>query len=74
MAVENHKNCTQRQFDCTKEARKLHHNLGTPTMQNFKALLKANMIANYPVTTEDINTSEKNFGPLMSSLKGKSAR
>ena len=48
---ENRKNYTQRQFDRAKLARKLYHNVGTPTVQNFKSLLKANMIANCPVTT-----------------------
>jgi hypothetical protein len=72
--AENRKNYTQRQFDRAKEARKLYHNLGTPTVQNFKALLKANMVANCPITTEDVDIAEKIFGPSMSSLKGKSTR
>ena len=72
--AENRKNCTQRQFDRAKMARKLYHNLGTPTVQNFKSLLKANMIANCPVMAEDVNIAEKIFGPSVSSLKGKSAR
>ena len=65
---------TQRQFDRAKVARKLYHNVETPTVENFKALLKANAIANCPVTTKDVTIAEKIFGPSMSSLKGKSTR
>ena len=71
---ENRKNYTQCQFEHAKLARKLHHNVGTPTVKNFKSLLKANMIKNCPVTIEDVNIAEKIFRPLMSSLKGKSMR
>jgi hypothetical protein len=43
-------------------------------MNNFKSLLEINVIQNFPVTVEDVNISEKIFGPDMSSLKGKSTR
>ena len=72
--AENRLNYTQRQFERAKEARKLYHNVGTPTVPNFKLLLKTNMIANCPVTSEDVDIAEKIFGPSMSSLKGKSTR
>ena len=48
--------------------------VGTPTMDNFKSLLRMNVIQNCPVTVEDINIAEKLFEPDMSSLKGKSTR
>ena len=74
VAAENRKNCAQQQFDCAELARKLCHNLGAPAVESFKSLLKANMIANCPVTTKDVNVAEKIFGRSVSSLKGKSAR
>jgi hypothetical protein len=74
MVAENRKGYTLRQFKCAKEARKLYHIVGTPTMNNFKSLLRMNVIQNFPVTVEDVNISEKIFGPDMSSLKGKSTR
>eukprot|EP00978_Attheya_sp_CCMP212_P000843 scaffold1766_cov39-Attheya_sp.AAC.3 len=43
-------------------------------MDNFKSLLRMNIIKNCPVTTEDVNIAEKIFGPDVSSLKGKSTR
>ena len=71
---ENRAGYTQRQFERAKKARELYHNVGTPTIENFKALLKMNAIKNCPVTTEDVNIAEKIFGKDMSSLKGKSTR
>jgi hypothetical protein len=72
--AENRKGYTLRQFERAKQARKLYHIVGTPTMNNFKSLLWMNVIQNCPVTVEDVNISKKIFGPDMSSLKGKSTR
>ena len=36
---ENRKGYTLRQFERAKEARRLYHIVGTPTMDNFKSLL-----------------------------------
>jgi hypothetical protein len=72
--AENRKGYTLRQFERAKEARKLYHIVGTPTTNNFKSLLRMNIIQSCPVTVEDVNISEKIFGPDMSSLKGKSTR
>jgi hypothetical protein len=72
--AENRKGYTLRQFERSKEARKLYHIVGTPAMNNFKPLLQMNVIQNFPVTVEDVNISESIFGPDMSSLKGKSTR
>ena len=72
--AENRKGYTLRQFERAKTARKLYHNIGTPTVTNFKALLRSNAIKDCPVTVEDVNIAEKIFGPDISSLKGKSTR
>ena len=45
-----------------------------PTIENFKLLVKTNMIRDCPITIKDINNAEKIFGPSISSLKGKSTR
>jgi hypothetical protein len=74
MVAENRKGYTLHQFERAKEARKLNHIVGTPTMNNFNSLLRMNVIQNCPVTVEDVNISEKIFGPDMSTLKGKSTR
>jgi hypothetical protein len=72
--AKNRKGYTLPQFERAKEARKLYHIVGILTMNNFKSLLQMNVIQNCPVTVEDVNISEKIFGPHMSSLKGKSTR
>lgn len=50
---ENKSFYTQRQFDRAKRARDLYHALGTPSIHDFKAMLRMNSINNNPVTTED---------------------
>jgi hypothetical protein len=72
--TENKSGYTQRQFERAKEARRLYHIVGTPTLENFKSLLRMNVIKNCPVTTEDVNIAEKIFGKDILSLKGKSTR
>ena len=72
--AENRKGYTLRQFERAKKARALYHIVGTPTVENFKALLKMNVIKNCPVTVEDVTMAEKIFGPDISNLKGKSTR
>ncbi len=72
--AENRAGYTQRQYERAKEARRLYHIVGTPTVENFKSLLRMNVIKNCPVTTEDVNIAEKIFGKDISSLKGKSTR
>ena len=48
--------------------------MGTPSVEDFKAILKMNLIKNCPITTEDINLAEKIFGPDIGSIKGKTTR
>ena len=71
---ENRKGYTDRQYDRAKTARKLYHIVGTPTVENFKVLLRMNAIHNCPVMVEDVKIAERIFGPDMSSLKGRSTR
>ena len=65
---------TKNQFERAKKARDLYHAIGTPSINDFKAILCMNMISNNPVTTEDINVSERIFGPDIGALKGKTTR
>ena len=71
---ENRKGYTDQQYDRAKTAWKLYHIVGTPTVENFKALLCMNAIHNCPVMVEDVKIAERIFRPDMSSLKGKSTR
>jgi hypothetical protein len=68
--AKNREGYALRQFERAKEARRLYYIVGTSTVNNFNSLLRMNVIQNSPVTVEDVNVSEKIFGPDMSSLKG----
>jgi hypothetical protein len=71
---ENREGYTKRQFERAKEARKLYRILGCATLQDFKNILRQNIIANCPVTTEDVNIAEAIFGPDIGTMKGKKTR
>jgi hypothetical protein len=60
---ENKQGYSQRQFEDAKQARKLYHVLGCPTVENFKAIIRQNLVKNCPVTVDDIANAEKIFGP-----------
>ena len=71
---ENKTFYTPRQFERAKMARDLYHAVGTPSIEDFKAIIKINAIKNNPVTTDDILLAEKIFGPDIGTLKGKTTR
>ena len=71
---DNMQGYTTRQIKKTDEARKLYHIIGTPTVENFKGLIKMNMIANNPITVEDVDRAEKIYGPSIYSMKEKTTR
>ena len=48
--------------------------MGAPTVENFKHMLKTNLITDCPVTTKDVNVAEKIFGPDIGALKGRTTR
>ncbi|KAI2512474.1 Reverse transcriptase (RNA-dependent DNA polymerase) [Fragilaria crotonensis] len=71
---ENKTFFTQRQFERAKRARDLYHALGTPSISDFKAMLRMNTIIGNPVTTEDIVMAEQIFGTDIGRIKGKTTR
>ena len=71
---ENKKLYNQHQFYQSKVARKLYHNVGYPTVENFKHLLRQNMIDKFSVTTEDVDIYERIFGTDMGEQKYKTTR
>ena len=72
--AKNRQGYMQHQFEHAKLAQKLYHIVRMPTIQSFKAMLRTNIIKNCPVTVEDVTMAKKIFGPLMSSLEGKSTK
>jgi predicted DNA-binding protein YlxM (UPF0122 family) len=65
---------TTAQFKRAKIAQTLYHAMSTPSVHDFKGLLRMNMIHNNPVTTSDIELAEKICGQDIGSLKGKTVR
>ena len=61
--TRNEAGFTARQKQRAKEARCLYHVTGAPTLENFKHLLRTNMIGNCPVTCEDVDLAEEIYGP-----------
>ena len=69
---ENKTFFTERKFERAKRAHDLYHVLvGTPLINDFKAMICMNTINKNPVTTDDIKIAKKIFGPDIGTLKGK---
>lgn len=71
---ENKKLYAPRQVQRAKMVRHLYHALGTPSLSDFKAIIKMNVIKNLPITLEDVNIAEQIFGTDIGALKGKTTR
>jgi hypothetical protein len=71
---ENKSFYTQCRLAEAKRARDLCHALGTPSLNDFKAILRMNTMTNNPVTTEDIKVAERIFEPDIRVVKGKTSR
>ena len=52
-------------------ARVLYHNMGAPSLEAFKLMLRTNVIKNCPVTVEDVKIAEKIYGPDVATIKRK---
>ena len=68
---DNMKHYTQRQIERAKAARALYHSLGTPTIKDYKAIIRMNAIRNCPITMEDIDIAEAIYGQDIGNIKGK---
>jgi hypothetical protein len=71
---ENMRGFTARQIKDAKRARALYHNVGHPTVENFKTMLRLNMIQDCPVRPEHVDLAEKIYGPDVGAKKGKNTR
>jgi len=65
---------TPRQLEDAKAARKLYRAIGSPSLANMKMILKQNLIEDCTVTTKDVETAERVFGPDVGTLKEKTIR
>jgi len=71
---DNMRRFTKRQLLGAARARELYHSLGRPSLEDFKKVIKANMIHNNPVTLQDVQVAEEVYGRDVGALKGKSTR
>ena len=70
----NKKGSSKRQYKRALVARKLYHMAGAPKFRNLKMMIRKNIIQNFLVTVEDIETAERIFGPDVSTLKARTTR
>ena len=68
---ENCKGYTQAHFDRVLKTQSLYHELGAPTLENYKGFIKMGGVQNCPIRIEDIKIAQNIFGPDMATLKGK---
>ena len=71
---ENALHYTKRQIEKAKQTRALYHALGTPTVNDFKAILRMNAIRNCPITMADVDIAEAIYGKDIGAIKGKTVR
>ena len=55
---DNLRYMSERQRNSAKRAREAFQALGTPTVEDFKAMLRMNLIRNAKITTNDINLAQ----------------
>ena len=70
----NKTNFTKRDVQRADEARELEAILAYPSMPHLRSSLENNCIANCPITSSDVLTSNEIFGPSPASLAGKTTR
>ena len=71
---QNEAGYSQRQLTTARRARDLYSKVGHPSVQDFKVMIKNNLILNCPVTIDDIERASKIYGANIVALKGKTVR
>ncbi|CAJ1936900.1 unnamed protein product [Cylindrotheca closterium] len=71
---KNKEGFTNKQVKRANVAQSGYHMMGTPGAELFKLAIRGNFFKNCPITEEDVNISEKIYGPSISTIKGKQKR
>ena len=71
---ENMNFLTPRQQKKARMARDLYHAMGTPSINDLRAMIRMNLIRNNQVTTQDLELAERAYGKDIATLKGKTTR
>ena len=65
---------TKRQIASAKQASDLQAGLGFPSVQDYKWIVKANVLKDCPVMSQDVDVALKVWGNQVPMLKGKTVR
>jgi hypothetical protein len=71
---DNLKFLSKRQQKRAKQAQELYEGMGTPTVDDLKAMIRMNRIKNNVVTTDNVNLATIAYGPDVSGIKGKTTQ
>ena len=70
----NFEGYTRHNIEKAYKARRLQGMIGNPTEQEFARMVHEKLIANCPVTVEDVNNVHQMFAPDLVNLMGKTTR
>ncbi len=70
----NFKGYTRHNIKKARKARRLQGMIGNPTEQEFAGMVHEKLIANYPVTVQDVHNANQIFAPVLANLRGKTTR
>jgi hypothetical protein len=74
MVWGNLKGYTRHEIKKAQEARRLQGMIRNPTERELAGMVHEKLIANCPVTVQDIHNANQNFGPDLANLRGKMTR
>jgi hypothetical protein len=65
---------TRHEIEKAKEAQRLQGMIGNPTKKELTGMVREKLIANCPVTVQDVHNTYRIFGPDLANLRGKTTR
>ena len=68
---QNYEGYTKREILRAKEVRRAMEMIGYPSKQDFKGMVRANIIHNCPINVNDITNARDKWGRDLASLRGK---
>jgi hypothetical protein len=71
---QNYEGYTKKEILQAKDARRAMGMIGNPSEQDFKGMVRGNMIHNCPITTKAIISARAIYGPSLESVRGKTVR
>jgi hypothetical protein len=65
---------TRQEIKKAQQARKLQGMIGNPTQRELAGMVRKKLIANCPVTVQDVHNTNRIFGPDLANLRGRTTR